>query len=741
MTQDAPMRWTFGAVQGSREGGAPPTPRPGAQLTDRYQVVDELGRGAMGVVLRGHDVGADRPVAIKLLGRPWDQSRRARFLREGELTAALNHPGIVRIHGGGTTADGLPFIVMELVEGAREMGEVLEGLGPEEGARLIAEVARAVGHAHRSGVVHRDLKPENVLVDASGRARVCDFGLGWREGVEALTKTGTAVGTPMYMAPEQIRPDEGQSPGAEADVWALGVMLYHHLAGEFPFGATAYVELMVAICSARPRRPSSVRDGVPRALEQVCLRALSRDPADRYPNGDALADALADALGTGAPRRPWTAAAVAAGGVLLLAGIGALATAGGNREATAEAPAPTAGPRVGEDAPRPSAADLDRGRLEQALAKLLAGERRAAAAELQRLGPRLRQPWAQPELARARNTLASRPLRGEAVDEVVLGESLDALPLLAPHVKPEPHALIQAAVDDWAAVEDLEVREARLRRLARTGLRLRPWTSVGARLLDQLRGHYLMPTPRSGFGEVVLAAARLDVPIGSGHLSALDLEELRGDSLLHRLLRARAAMDGDDPLPAAREALALVREEDPSVGPVLRSQVWFMAVRRMRGQRPTLSHDEAEAELAAAAETDPLNPFVTAQRAKVAFRAKRDEEGLRFAREAWASYKALGWDGRIDHLRFTDTFASLSCIGEARVGELEAAEAAFRKIQVRDGEWQRAHRELQLGWPRQIRARLASGDRDGARALLEAWKESGRAEADELAQVEAELAG
>jgi hypothetical protein len=241
-------------------------------------------------------------VALKLLKSQPRPNYRARFKREGELAAALDHPGILKVFAGGE-ADGRPFLVYELVPEAKELDEAMEGLDRRARVRLLRDVAEAVGYAHAEGIVHRDLKHSNVLVDPSGRARVLDFGLAFEpDDSLRLTQTGATLGTPWYMAPEQAAADRKQI-GPPADVWALGVLLYHALTDRYPFHAATWPELLAQIFTARPDAPREVDPGLDRALEAVCLRALSRRPEDRHPDAAALAEDL-DAWLEGRLRAP-----------------------------------------------------------------------------------------------------------------------------------------------------------------------------------------------------------------------------------------------------------------------------------------------------------------------------------------------------------------------------------------------------------------------------------------------------
>jgi len=306
-----------------------------ARLGQRYRLLSELGRGAMGVVYRAREPGTGREVALKVIaGEGLGEKRLARFRREGEITAGLDHPGIVKVHAAGDV-DGIPYLAYELVGGAETLREVLERASRRRRVELIRDAARAIGHAHAQGVVHRDFKPENVLVTAEGEVRVADFGLAAAQGLDRLTKTGAMLGTPSFMSPEQFEARR-EDTGPPTDVWALGVTLYHALTGELPFRGGSYLELGAKINEADPEPPRGLDPTVPAALEAVVLRALRRDPAERYSDGDAFADeldawlagrpvtasgpGLAARLGRRAGRRGLVAAVAAAGALAGVAG-------------------------------------------------------------------------------------------------------------------------------------------------------------------------------------------------------------------------------------------------------------------------------------------------------------------------------------------------------------------------------------------------------------------------------------
>jgi serine/threonine protein kinase/WD40 repeat protein len=252
-----------------------------------FVVLGELGRGAMGSVLLARDVRADREVALKLAMDETSPTSLARFKREGELTAALDHPGIVKVHFSGTI-EGRAFLAYEVVEGCRTLDRALPDLSANERAALVRDAARALGHAHALGIVHRDVKPGNLLVDDQGRLRVADFGLATALDLERLTRTGTMAGTPSYMAPEQIAGKKGTT-GPTCDVWALGVVLYEALTGVLPFGGVSLMELLAKILAGRPQPPTEHDPTLSPSLSAICMRALMADPAERYADGEALA--------------------------------------------------------------------------------------------------------------------------------------------------------------------------------------------------------------------------------------------------------------------------------------------------------------------------------------------------------------------------------------------------------------------------------------------------------------------
>jgi tetratricopeptide (TPR) repeat protein/tRNA A-37 threonylcarbamoyl transferase component Bud32 len=260
----------------------------------RYEVREVLGEGATSVVYSAWDRELHRPVAIKLLRESAGLSdlARQRFRREAQAAAGMAHPNVVTLYDAGEQ-DGRPYLVLELVEG-RSFADTLEknpGFRREH-VELLAKAARGVGAVHAKGIVHRDLKPGNILVTPSGEPKIGDFGLVHLEGTTMeLTRAGATLGTPFYMAPEQVESRPGQIT-PRTDVYGLGAILYEILSGRAPHVAESLVEIYKMILQDDPVRIAAISPQTPPELEAIALKALSKDPAARYANGDEFADDL-----------------------------------------------------------------------------------------------------------------------------------------------------------------------------------------------------------------------------------------------------------------------------------------------------------------------------------------------------------------------------------------------------------------------------------------------------------------
>lgn len=307
------LRQLWAAAQVAGAFGRAVTPRPeparkdssSLQKIGEYELIEELGRGGMGVVYKARQPVLDRVVALKVLRTTElaSSEETRRFRAEAELAARLDHASIVPVYDVGE-ADGRLYFTMKYIEGTT-LAKVLaeHPLPPREAARLIGLVARAIHHAHQQGVLHRDLKPSNILLstksdttEKDGQAEyvplVADFGLAKRVAAGAgLTATGAILGTPSYMSPEQASGSRGRL-GPAGDVYSLGAILYECLTGRPPFQGATPVDTLLLVLDQEPVPPRRLNPQVDRSLELICLKCLQKQADLRYPSAAALADDL-----------------------------------------------------------------------------------------------------------------------------------------------------------------------------------------------------------------------------------------------------------------------------------------------------------------------------------------------------------------------------------------------------------------------------------------------------------------
>ncbi|HEX3062818.1 MAG TPA: serine/threonine-protein kinase [Usitatibacter sp.] len=274
------------------------------QRFGRFEVIDVLGRGAMGVVYRARDSALARTVAIKTIALAGDARERdtheARFMQEARAAGSLSHPAIVTIYDVGREGD-TAFIAMELIEG-RDLRELIRAgrLAPAHAMAIAAEVAEGLAAAHERGIVHRDIKPGNIMVLGDGRVKIMDFGIAHMHEPMVKTQTGVLLGSPQYMSPEQI---VGQEMDYRTDIFSLGLVLYEMLTGAKAFEAEDIPALMFKVANLPAMPPSHVAPGVPAVLDFILARAMKKRAEERYASAADMARDLKSALGeTGAAR-------------------------------------------------------------------------------------------------------------------------------------------------------------------------------------------------------------------------------------------------------------------------------------------------------------------------------------------------------------------------------------------------------------------------------------------------------
>ncbi|MBC7174138.1 MAG: serine/threonine protein kinase [Polyangiaceae bacterium] len=261
-------------------------PMPGAVLAKRYLLEEKIGRGATSVVFRAHDLEEQRAVAVKVLSLPGrDRVHFERFKRELHLARRLEHPNIAALYEldlGGEP----PFIAMELLIG-EDLDTVVEaGLTTSRAVDVLAQAAAGLGYAHAAGIIHRDVKSENLFLTTAGTLKVMDFGMAKARGSRSLTGDDLTGGTPLYIAPEQIR--DFRRVTHRADIYSLGIVAYELFTGRLPFESDQLVGLLQMHLESTPADPREHRPDLPRALAELVLAMLAKDPDERVPDCSAV---------------------------------------------------------------------------------------------------------------------------------------------------------------------------------------------------------------------------------------------------------------------------------------------------------------------------------------------------------------------------------------------------------------------------------------------------------------------
>lgn len=292
-----------GAVSHCPQDGTPlvvmSDPFIGSVVQDKYQVLRQVGRGAMGTVYAARELDTDAIIALKVLHRSLVSDLRAvkRFQAEASHTSQLSSPHTISTEDYGFTDDGRPFMVMDFVEG-RGLNTILddETIDLARGLKILIQIADGLAHAHDQGLVHRDVKPSNIMIvadEATGDdiVKIVDFGISKSvmDIEESITQTGQVVGSPLYMSPEQCL---GDVLDHRTDIYSLGCLMYHLLTGTTMFHAETVVEMLQAQIGRMPRAMSAVKKDLPRDLDQIMYKAVAKDPAMRYQSMQEYATAL-----------------------------------------------------------------------------------------------------------------------------------------------------------------------------------------------------------------------------------------------------------------------------------------------------------------------------------------------------------------------------------------------------------------------------------------------------------------
>ena len=255
------------------------------QTISHYKITGKLGEGGMGVVYKAEDIKLRRIVALKFLSTAalGDEDEKARFSREAQAAAMLDHPNIAAVHDI-EEMDGRTFMAMAFIDGPTIGEKVKERpLKMEEALDIAIQICEGLKEAHEQGVTHRDVKPANIMLTRKGRVKITDFGLAHLAGRSKLTKSGTTLGTPAYMSPEQAL---GEPTDRRSDVWGVAIVLYEMLAGRPPFVSEHEQAIIYSIINEDPEPLTAVRTGLPTELDRVMFKGLAKRPAERYQHVD-----------------------------------------------------------------------------------------------------------------------------------------------------------------------------------------------------------------------------------------------------------------------------------------------------------------------------------------------------------------------------------------------------------------------------------------------------------------------
>ncbi|MBY0579943.1 MAG: serine/threonine protein kinase [Burkholderiales bacterium] len=262
----------------------------------RYEVISELGRGAMGVVYKAHDPLLDRTVAIKTLnlslGEDEIEEYEARFYQEAKATGKINHPNIVSLYDVGKS-DGHAYMAMEYLEG-QELRQILDSgkkLGMDRIVDIACQIAEGLAYAHEHNIVHRDIKPSNIMILRSGLVKITDFGIARIPSSSVKTLTGMVLGSPQYMSPEQV---SGKGTDQRTDIFSLGIVLYEMLTGKPPFTGENVHAIMFQIMNSNPPPPKSLNPESPQIMDYIVAKALAKNADERYQSARQIADDLKD---------------------------------------------------------------------------------------------------------------------------------------------------------------------------------------------------------------------------------------------------------------------------------------------------------------------------------------------------------------------------------------------------------------------------------------------------------------